>query len=138
VELDELSEVVGRLASRYRLYGVVLFGSRARGDWKPWSDYDLLILADFEAGYMDRIAEILELLKDFKIPVEPHPYTLEEAESMLARGNPTIVDALEEGVALYESPELQRLRRIYRELKERGLERTTTSVKLPPRQDEGA
>ncbi len=31
---------------RPRIRKIVLFGSRARGDERPWSDYDLLILVD--------------------------------------------------------------------------------------------
>jgi hypothetical protein len=31
---------------RERIAKIVLFGSRARGDNKPWSDYDVLLLVD--------------------------------------------------------------------------------------------
>ena len=66
-----LEEAVDRLRSRYRLHAVVLFGSRARGDWGPWSDYDLLVVADFDAPYLERIGEIMELLEGLG-PIEPH------------------------------------------------------------------
>lgn len=38
----------------------------------------------------------METLRDIKIPIEPHPYTLEEAEEMLRRENPLVFNALEE------------------------------------------
>ena len=120
-----------RLSRALKLKGLVLFGSRSRGDWKPWSDYDLLIIADFEEGYMERIPKILELLSDIPAHVEPHPYTIEEAKAMLRRGNPIIVDALEEGKVLYSTPELEELIEEYRRLKEAGLRRTKTSIVLP-------
>jgi hypothetical protein len=82
---------VKQLANRYRLYGVVLSGSRARGDYKPWSGYDLLIIGAFEEPYLERLAKILGALKDTSLPVEPHPYTLGEALDMLSKGNPHIV-----------------------------------------------
>ena len=126
--LDELVERLRRLPG---LRAVVLFGSRARGDWGPWSDYDVLVIADFREGYLDRLARVLELLADLPAPVEPHPYTPEEAEAMLRRGHPTIVDALEEGVVLYGGPELERLRSLHGELKRRGLRRTGASIVVP-------
>ena len=114
------------------VHAVILFGSRARGDWGPWSDYDLLIIAEFREGYLDRIGRILELLADLPVEVEPHPYTLEEALAMLRRGNPIIVDALEEGVLLYATPKLRVLLEAYAEMKRRGLARTEASIRLPP------
>jgi len=125
-----LEEAVDRLRSRYRLHAVVLFGSRARGDWGPWSDYDLLVVADFDAPYLERIGEIMELLEGLG-PIEPHPYTLEEAVSMLRRGCPTLVDALEEGEVLFEGPGLALLRKIHESLKRRGMRRTKTSIWVP-------
>ena len=127
-----MREAVDRLRSRYRLHAVILFGSRARGDWGPWSDYDLLIVAEFEAPYLERIGEVMEVLEGLG-PIEPHPYTLEEALSMLERGSPTIVDALEEGVVLFEGPGLAALREAHDRMRRRGLRRTETSVRLPDR-----
>ncbi len=110
---------------------IILFGSRARGDWGPWSDYDILVVAEFKEKYLDRIARVLELLSDLPVGVEPHPYTFREAMGMLFRGNPIIVDALEEGIVLYEGPRFKALLDAYMELKKKGLTRTRTSIKLP-------
>ena len=129
--MKELKEVIKRLQKKYRLHAILLFGSRARGDWGPWSDYDLLIIADFKEKYLDRIDDILKLLKDIRLPIEPHPYTLKEALEMLRKGNPTIVDALEEGVLLFKGNGYKLLWETYNQLKKRGLRRTRTSIKLP-------
>lgn len=126
-----LVEVVGRLV-RLGARAVVLFGSRARGDWGPWSDYDLLILGDFGGlAYLERIRLVLDTLADIPLPVEPHPYTLQEALAMLERGSPTIIDALEEGVVLHDSGDLGILRARYEDLKRRGLSRSKTTIILP-------
>jgi len=123
-----LRKEVEKVRERWKVHAAILFGSRARGDFKPWSDYDLLIIAYFKEKYLDRIGRLLEIL-DSKI--EPHPYTLEESFEMLRRGNPTIVDALAEGVVIFEGEGLERLRELYKDLVRRGLKKSNVSVVLP-------
>ncbi len=131
-EIELLQEVVRRLVAKANAKVIILFGSRARGDWGPWSDYDLLIIGEFREKYLDRIGKILELIEDIPLPIEPHPYTLEEALDMLRKGNPLIVDALEEGKILYTDKNyLDKLLQLYQELKRRGLSRSETSIILP-------
>ena len=43
--VEELSRIVGRIAAGYGMRRVYLFGSRARGDNRPDSDYDFCIVA---------------------------------------------------------------------------------------------
>ena len=52
--LDQVVEAL-RAALGERLVSVVLFGSRARGDAKPESDWDLLVIAgELPESYWDR------------------------------------------------------------------------------------
>ena len=128
--MTNLQEVVDKLLQALRgVSAVILFGSRARGDHKPWSDYDLLIIANFDEPYLERIKHLIDLLKDVKIPIEPHPYTLEEALSMLKRGNPTLIDALEEGIILYKGPGFTLIEEAYIRIKPK-LRRTVTTIEL--------
>ncbi|MBO3769210.1 MAG: nucleotidyltransferase domain-containing protein [Thermoproteota archaeon] len=129
--LQDIEEIVKRLVAKYRITAVILFGSRARGDWGPWSDYDLLIIGDFKKKYVDRIGDILELLSDIKIPVEPHPYTLEESLKMLRKGNPLIIDAIECGKVLYRDTDYEELLKAFLKLKKNGMRRSNTSIILP-------
>ncbi|AKG38578.1 DNA polymerase III subunit beta [Infirmifilum uzonense] len=131
-DAEELENIVERLRAKYKLHAVILFGSRARGDWGPWSDYDFLLIAEFDQPYLRRMAEVLEAVADTELPVELHPYTPDEALSMLEKGNPLIVDALEEGIVLYSSPTLHKLKDKLEELKQRGLSRTNTTIRFPP------
>ncbi len=125
---DVLKEAVKRLIESYRVHAIILFGSRARRDHKPWSDYDLLIIGDFKEKFLDRIGKMLEILPS---KVEPHPYTLSEAMEMLKKGSPTIVDALEEGILFYSDEEFKTLRQIYEEMLRKGLGRSKVSIILP-------
>ncbi len=126
-----LMEAVKLLTRKLNVKAVILFGSRARGGWMPWSDYDLLIIADFKERYLDRISKVLDILKNIHLPIEPHPYTISEALEMLRRGNPIIVDALEEGRILYSTAEFEILAKEYEKLKKRGLRRTNTTIVIP-------
>lgn len=127
----DLEYIVEKLRNRYKLFGVVLFGSRARGDYKPWSDYDVLIIGVFEKPYLERLRDVLETLRDVSIPVEPHPYTVEESIEMLSKGNPIIIDALSEGIVLYKTKEFEILENIFRDFVKRGLKKSNVSIILP-------
>jgi len=128
---NELREYVDRVSRRVRLHAAILFGSRARGDHGPWSDYDLLLIGDFEEPYLDRLKTLLDLTEGIRIPIEPHPYTLEEALKMLERGNPSIVDAVEEGKPILVGKGWEKILERYRSMRRRGkLRRTRTSITL--------
>ena len=128
-KLREATDIL--VKSLRRVVVVILFGSRARGDWGPWSDYDILIVADFEEPYLDRLRKVLEILSTIPLPIEPHPYTLKEAIEMLRRGSLTIIDALEEGIVLYRGEGFEILVNEYEKLKKAGLRKSYTSIVLP-------
>ncbi|MEM4498239.1 MAG: nucleotidyltransferase domain-containing protein [Nitrososphaerota archaeon] len=127
--IEELQEYVSRVMRAVKLHAAILFGSRARGDHGPWSDYDILLIGDFHDPYLKRLKMLFELTEGLRIPVEPHPYTLDEALEMLERGNPIIVDAMEEGRMLYANDVFKVLLVKYHEMKRAGkLKRTKTSI----------
>jgi len=126
---DLLRKYVERVSRRVRIHAAILFGSRARGDHGPWSDYDLLLIGDFREPYLQRLKMLFDLMEGIKIPIEPHPYTLSEALGMLGEANPTIVDAIEEGKPILIGKEYEKLLEKYRRMKKKGkLRRTRTSI----------
>ena len=42
------AEMINQIQSRVSLYSVILFGSRAKGTFHKYSDYDIVIIADFQ------------------------------------------------------------------------------------------
>jgi len=48
---------------------VYLVGSRARGDNKPYSDYDIVVVIDNNQDHID-VAEKIQLLKKSKLPID--------------------------------------------------------------------
>jgi len=89
-----------RLAQRYRLERVILFGSRARGDELRGSDYDFIIVSpDFEGiPWIQRPVGIYEIW-EHPPGVEPLCYTPAEfARKCQQLG--IVAEALKEGIDL--------------------------------------
>lgn len=78
----ELAPFLSRLESEFHPELVLLFGSRARGDFHGDSDYDLLIVSEEFAGmkWRDRVSRLLKLWDRFDL-VDLMPYTRAEFES---------------------------------------------------------
>ena len=53
VELSPLLTLLSRIEEKYQPVQVWLFGSRARGDARPWSDWDLFVVAPDSATDSD-------------------------------------------------------------------------------------
>jgi len=80
---------------------IILFGSFATGDINEGSDIDILVIADFQLSFLDRIKLLLELNR-FDLPIEPIGYTAEEFDRMRQAGNPFVSRAVEEGKIMYQ------------------------------------
>lgn len=95
--LNRLSEVLGRYSNVVAAY---IFGSRARGDFREDSDWDIgvLISQEFTANsFLDFLEELREALEvDFE---KLNPVILNDADIDLA------FQALSEGKLIYESNE---------------------------------
>jgi len=96
----EFERIVARLielgASR-----IVLFGSRARGDFRSDSDYDLIVVmaSDEAASYASRLATLYEAVVP-RIAIDMVVYTPSEFER-LSRERPFVRRAVREGRLLH-------------------------------------
>lgn len=115
-DADQLARFVERLLAERseEIEFIVLFGSMARGDWLPDSDYDVLIglRRDDHKRLVDRIGEFEALAPG---RVEVFPYSLAEWQRMFAEYHPLLLDALEHGVALWDRGEFARMRETFRQ-----------------------
>lgn len=62
---------------------VLLFGSRARGNWRPWSDVDICVVSpDFGQNVSKEMSMLLRLTVQLKspLPVEPIPFAPDDLE----------------------------------------------------------
>jgi predicted nucleotidyltransferase len=93
-------------AARGRVRKIILFGSRARGDARPDSDFDLLvIMRDLTPDETRRVTlSLYRALRGAGVNAEPSVMSEEEfAETRSVVGG-LAYPAEAEGVALYENP----------------------------------
>ena len=97
---EEIEAGLPRLVERLVDMGaerVLLFGSRARGDSRWFSDVDLVVVMPSELPFVQRLAHVYQNVR-LGLGADILVYTPEE----FAAGNPLIREALKEGKVLYE------------------------------------
>ncbi|MGH7857773.1 MAG: nucleotidyltransferase domain-containing protein [Candidatus Binatia bacterium] len=100
---DELlEEVVRRIRSVGAPRAVVLFGSRARGDARPDSDLDLLIVEESSLPRFKRSGRYRRALRGVFPAKDVVVWTPEEVEEWRDVPNAFITSVLAEGRVLYE------------------------------------
>jgi predicted nucleotidyltransferase len=67
-EKKEIRQMVSRIVSRFDPEQIILFGLHARGDARPDSDVDLLIVLPLSGSRHEKQVEIRLALKDIRIP----------------------------------------------------------------------
>ncbi|MFQ5793569.1 MAG: nucleotidyltransferase domain-containing protein [Candidatus Bipolaricaulia bacterium] len=96
----ELDRILNVLIRNYQPEKVLVFGSLARGEVGTWSDLDLIVIKRTQLRFLDRIAEVIELI-DPHVGIDVLVYTPEEFEQLQER--PSFRDeVLTKGKVLYE------------------------------------
>ncbi len=104
VNVDEavLQEIVRRLVEALEPDKIILFGSRARGDALPRSDFDLLIIKDSDEPPHRRDARAYRAVGMVGACKDLLWYTPSEVVQWADATNHVIARALREGRVLYE------------------------------------
>lgn len=130
IEFKEMFQnMVTQIQHRVPLKAMILFGSHARGDAHQFSDYDVVIIADFQENYLKRGLWVVHLAPD--VSVDVFCYTPAEFETLFNSYNLTAIDAISEGITLYGEKFLAPYREKYAEFVHRGL-RKKEWVLIPP------
>ena len=98
-----VQEMVNRIANRCHPQKIILFGSRARGDARSDSDFDLLIIAPSDEPRWHRTIPLYRLLAGLGVPKDIVWWTPEEVAEWRNVKSHFINAALREGRVLYES-----------------------------------
>lgn len=103
--IQDIREILGPALADSEAGKAVAFGSYARGEADERSDLDMLIVADTDKRFLQRIEDYWpvfrawrRLRKGFDLLV----YAPDEISNMLAIGNTFIHQVLSEGVVVYE------------------------------------
>ncbi len=96
-EHEVLSLIDSKLRTGFEVERIILFGSRARGNARPDSDFDVLVIADSSTPFVRRQAEARQLLGHRKFPLDLLVYTPEEVRAAEAITGSAVYWALREG-----------------------------------------
>jgi len=100
--MDRLKVISERLKKEYRAEKVILFGSLARGEATVDSDADILVIAPTNERFFERMATVLEIVRDLYNGLALSPIVLrpEEIAERLKIGDQFVQEILETGVEL--------------------------------------
>jgi excisionase family DNA binding protein len=99
-----LPQVVGRLVRAMDPVRIILYGARARGDQRPDSDYDLLVILDVVEDHRAARIEIRRLLDDLPISKDVIVAATAELHDQDDPPSGALHWALAEGKSIYDRP----------------------------------
>jgi predicted nucleotidyltransferase len=102
IDDERLREIVRRLIEAVDPDRIVMFGSRARGDARPDSDLDLLIIKDSSEPRRRRAIPAYHALAGLGIPTDILWRTADEIAEWERVPNHVTTRAIREGKVLYE------------------------------------
>ena len=98
-----VEEIVRRIVETVHPEKIILFGSLARGDARPESDLDILVIAQSQEPRFRRSAPLYGILSDIFIPMDILVYSPEEVEEWSGVRQAFVTTAIREGRVLYEN-----------------------------------
>ena len=99
---DLIGDIVRRIVETAQPEKIILFGSRVRGDARPNSDFDVLVIKECSEPSYRRDAPLYLALAGLNAPVDVMVYTPEEVNDWSAVPQAFITTAVREGKVVYE------------------------------------
>ena len=122
--MDFYRKTIKKVKTKITLDCVILFGSRARSDFTPYSDIDLIFVGNFKEKFINRSSLILELLSNsFGVGLDVFCYTSDEFKDMFYQGTVSILDAIDHGVCLFGVKFYKEYKNLMEDFKNKGLKR---------------
>ncbi|MFQ5675586.1 MAG: nucleotidyltransferase domain-containing protein [bacterium] len=103
IPYEAILDVVEQIKTKFKPDKIILFGSYARGDYRPESDVDLLIVMPLNGKSTLRQAiEILQSI-EYHFGLDLIVRSPQELKRRIELGDFFLQEAIEQGVVLYES-----------------------------------
>jgi predicted nucleotidyltransferase len=98
----ELNRMMEILIRDYQPEKIIVFGSAAQGEFHPWSDLDVVVIKKTTKPLLERIEEVLRLLRP-KVGLDVLVYTPEEMEALVDERRAFVLDEIiYKGAVAYE------------------------------------
>jgi len=98
---ERIARIVRRISGKFRPNRIVLFGSRARGDSRPDSDVDLLVIMPVRGSLRKKRIEMQMLVHDIKVAKDILVVRPEEADIQKDIPGTIVRYAFRDGKTLY-------------------------------------
>jgi predicted nucleotidyltransferase len=98
-----IRDIVQRIVAAAQPDKIILFGSRGRGNARPDSDFDILVIKESDEPGDRRDARLYHALVGLNAPVDLITYTPEEVEDWSGVPQAFITTAVREGKIVYEN-----------------------------------
>jgi len=99
---QELHRIMEILIREHEPEKLILFGSAAQGEIHEWSDLDLVVIKRTDKPLLERIEEVLRLVRS-KVGLDVLVYTPEEMEDLIAERRVFVLDEIiYKGAVAYE------------------------------------
>lgn len=103
VDVAEIRSLLGRIVSRWHPQQIWLFGSRARGDSTPESDWDLFVVVDDSTGDEDLDPGVgRRLRRECGVRADVIPWRESEFREFRRTPNTLAYSVAQDGVLLHE------------------------------------
>ncbi len=96
-----IEDVTQRIVKEIDPERLILFGSRARGDERPDSDVDLLVVMETDAKSANRTLPVRRALRGVPVGKDIIVYTPQEFTAWLGASASLVSRAVHEGMELY-------------------------------------
>jgi predicted nucleotidyltransferase len=122
-------EMIQELSKKMHLDAVILFGSRATGEWTEESDYDLAIIGDFKENLFERTRIVLRLKP--RVPVDVFCFMPDEFEHAFQAFDLTAIDVVGEGIVLLGDAFMSKYKDRHKNLVRSGMRKRKAVLILP-------
>ena len=99
---QELNRMMEILIREYQPEKIIVFGSAAQGEFHAWSDLDLVVIKKTSKPLLERIEEVLRLVRP-RVGLDLLVYTPEEMEALVDERRVFVLDEIiYKGAVAYE------------------------------------